>query len=69
MKTQVLFITFVTIYWASFGLAQITDKVTQPIEPFETANIRLEQNATDGDVEVVFEIKGGDDGLYELTVV
>ena len=69
MKTQILLVTFVTIYWASFGLAQITAKDTQPVEPFAEANIRFEQNTTDGDVEVVFEIKGGDDGLNKLTVV
>ena len=31
------------------------------------ASVRFEQNATDGDVEVVFEITGGDVGLVELT--
>jgi hypothetical protein len=36
---------------------------------FATASIRFEQNATDGDVEVVIEAKGGDDGLARLSVV
>jgi hypothetical protein len=36
---------------------------------FAVASIRFEQNATDGDVEVVIEAKGGDDGLAKLTVV
>ena len=36
---------------------------------FSVANVRFEQNATDGDVEVVFEVKGGDEGLTMLTVV
>ena len=36
--------------------------------PFATATVHFEQNATDGDGEVVFEIKGGDDGLSKLTV-
>ena len=36
---------------------------------FSVANVRFEQNATDGDVEVVFEVKGGDEGLAMLTVV
>lgn len=35
---------------------------------FAVASVRFEQNATDGDVEVVFEVKGGDDGLTSLTV-
>jgi hypothetical protein len=38
-------------------------------DPFETASVRFEQNATDGDVEVVFQVKGGDDGLAKLVVV
>lgn len=69
MKKQIFLVTFVTIYWISFGLAQETPKETSMSEPFDEANIRFEQNATDGDVEVVFEIKGGDDGLNELTVI
>jgi hypothetical protein len=35
---------------------------------FAVATVRFEQNATDGDVEVVFEVKGGNDGLTSLTV-
>jgi hypothetical protein len=38
-------------------------------EPMEVAVVRFEQNATDGDVEVVFEAEGDDDGLAKLTVV
>jgi hypothetical protein len=37
--------------------------------PFALANVHFEQNATDGDVEAVFEVKGGNDGLAKLTVV
>lgn len=37
-------------------------------KPFAVANVHFEQNATDGDVEVVFEVKGGDYGLLELKV-
>lgn len=36
--------------------------------PFAVATVHFEQNATDGDVEVVFEVKGGDDGLTSVTV-
>jgi hypothetical protein len=39
-----------------------------PSAPFAVASVHFEQNATDGDVEVVFEVKGGDDGLTSLTV-
>jgi hypothetical protein len=40
-----------------------------PAEPFAIADVFFEQNATDKDVEVVFDVKGGDDGLVQLTVV
>jgi hypothetical protein len=40
-----------------------------PSESFTVARIHFEQNATDGDVEVVFEVKGGKEGLAKLTVV
>jgi hypothetical protein len=36
---------------------------------FAVANIRLEQNVTDGDVEIVIEAKGGEDGLAKFMVV
>ena len=36
--------------------------------PFAVASVHFEQNATDGDVEVVLEAMGGDDGLTSLTV-
>jgi hypothetical protein len=36
---------------------------------FELTKVQLEQNATDGDFEIVFEVMGGDEGLAKLTVV
>ena len=42
---------------------------TAPSKAFEAIGVRLEQNATDRDVEVVFEVTGGDEGLAQLTVV
>jgi len=36
--------------------------------PFAVAHIQLEQNATDGDFEVVLEAMGGGEGLAKLTV-
>jgi hypothetical protein len=44
---------------------QVTSGTTTP---FTTATVHFEQNATDGDVEVVFEVKGGAEGLAKLTV-
>jgi hypothetical protein len=37
--------------------------------PFPIAAVQFEQNATDGDMEVVFQVKGDKDGLAELNVV
>jgi hypothetical protein len=37
--------------------------------PFSVARVHFEQNATDQDVEVVFEVKGGNEGLANLTIV
>jgi hypothetical protein len=37
--------------------------------PFPIASAHLEQNVTDGDMEVVFQVKGGQEGLAELSVV
>lgn len=36
---------------------------------FATSTVHFEQNATDGDVEVVFAVKGGDEGLTALRIV
>ena len=36
--------------------------------PFSLAAVHFEHNATDGDVEVVFEVRGGTDGLAGLIV-
>jgi hypothetical protein len=49
-------------------VAYAAEKSAEP-ESFETASARFEQNATDGDVEAVFEAGGGDDGLVKLTIV
>jgi hypothetical protein len=38
-------------------------------EPFDTAEIHVERNATDGDTEIVIEAVGGDDGLCHFRVV
>ncbi len=41
---------------------------TAPPAAFALATVHMEQNATDGDVEVVFEVDGGDEGLAKLSV-
>jgi outer membrane lipoprotein-sorting protein len=49
--------------------ATVANKPGAKIESFDNASARFEQNATDGDVEAVFEAIGGDDGLAKLSVV
>ena len=39
------------------------------VTPFPVASVHFEQNFTDADVEVVFEVKAEDDGLAELFIV
>lgn len=53
----------------SFGDASAIGGDDTQSRPFDSANVRFEQNVTDGDVEVVFEVSGGDEGLTKLTVV
>lgn len=63
VHTAVL-VAFVVVCSGSARGAETTAAV-----PFSDASVHLEQNATDGDMEVVFEVKGGQDGLAELSVV
>ena len=51
------------------GLALAAEKTTEPAIPFAIATVHFEQNATDGDMEVVFEVKGNKDGLSKLAIV
>jgi hypothetical protein len=43
-------------------------KASAPPVPFPVATVHFEQNVTDGDIEVVFEVKGRDEGLAKLVV-
>ncbi len=60
----------VTLLMGSYGLARVsTSSESHPPESFAVARVLFEQNATDEDVEVVFEAKGGAEGLAKLTVI
>ena len=50
-------------------VAFAAEKPAPDSEAFEVASARFEQNATDADVEAVFEAIAGDDGLANLTVI
>jgi hypothetical protein len=62
-----------TIVVLAIGLLRVpslaADEVAANSGAFEVANVHFEQNATDGDVEAVVEIIGGDDGLTKLKLV
>lgn len=51
------------------GPALAADQSSDTVSPFDVAMVYFEHNATDGDAEVVFEVKGGHDGLARLSVV
>jgi hypothetical protein len=57
-----------TLLLGSAGLAFGAGDGSPPSK-FSAASIRFEQNATDGDVEVVFEVTGRHEGLAKLSVV
>jgi hypothetical protein len=47
----------------------VAEKSGSKTESFDVASARFEQNATDGDVEAVFEAIAGEDGLSKLAIV
>lgn len=67
MKYQKCFFFF--LIFSSLILAQSTKLKMEKQYSFSKAFVHFEQNATDGDVEAVFEIQGDDDGLDKLTVI
>lgn len=69
MSTKVKLLTLIILISCVFIQAQEEVKKSYPPLPFDKANVCFEQNATDGDAEIVFEIKAGDVGLTELKVV
>ena len=50
------------------GWARGADNASIAATPFPIASVHFEQNATDGDGEVVFQVKAGKAGLAELIV-
>lgn len=51
------------------GLGRSVEAKSAKAQAFPVASVHFEQNASDKDVEVVFEVKGRDDGLVDLKVV
>jgi hypothetical protein len=54
-----LFLLGMNLFFISQGVAMGADNESDTSMPFDTANVYFEQNATDGDVEVVFKVSGG----------
>src|SRR2546430_10108550 len=69
MTRRMQIVTGVTLLLASSGLALGTGKDPGLAGPFGVALVHLEQNATDGDSEVVLEATAGKEGLAKLAVV
>lgn len=69
MTIQMKIFTAITLLLVSHGIALGEGSKSDPFLPFTVASVHFEQNATDGDVEVVFKVKGSDEGLAKLTVV
>jgi hypothetical protein len=57
------------LLWAVCGWASTSQSELAQSNPFPTATVHFEQNATDGDVEVVFKVKAKDEGLSELKII
>jgi hypothetical protein len=68
VKGSVSLLVAAALLWGCRGQAPGAADQSNAAEAFEVASVHFEQNATDGDVEVVFQVKGGDEGLARLTV-
>jgi hypothetical protein len=66
---KVLLVAGIVIAGAVSIAPPLLTGASAPPRPFATASVHFEQNVTDGDVEVVFEVKGGADGLSGLSIV
>lgn len=70
MKKRLHILTGVTLLFGAYGLTFVgAGNKSNLAESFTKAQVHFEQNATDEDVEVVFEVKGGSEGLAKLNVI
>jgi hypothetical protein len=63
MRTRLLHAALVV------AVPAVAVSIADAAEPFDTADIHVETNATDADTEIVIEAVGGDDGLCHFRVV
>lgn len=69
LSKRIAILAGLTLLLVSLGMVLGISKESRSSVPFAVSSVHLEQNATDGDMEVVFEVKGGDEGLAKLTVI
>ncbi len=70
MKKRLWRLKGAALFLGAYGLVLANvGSASNPPESFTVASVHFEQNATDEDVEVVFEVKGGDEGLAKLAIV
>ncbi|MCZ6675915.1 MAG: hypothetical protein O7E52_01570 [Candidatus Poribacteria bacterium] len=69
MRKCIQILTGMALVLSLPGLLLTGGAGTSQHQSFEVASVHIEQNATDGDMEVVFQVKGGDDGLVRLKVI
>jgi hypothetical protein len=70
MRRRTAILAGAAVVMGAYGMTIVAVAgAARPPGRFATATVHFEQNATDGDVEVVFEVKGGADGLAGMTVV
>lgn len=70
MKKRLPVIAVAALIFGAYNLAFVgAGNKLSPPESFTVARVHFEQNATDEDVEVVFEVKGGSEGLSRLSVL
>ena len=68
MARGIRMIGTVTLLLSIHSLAWGAESKTGTPTPFPVARVHVEQNATDKDLEVLFEVIGGDEGLSKLLV-
>lgn len=71
MKVDGRFTTLLPVFaiLVATGIADRARSADSPTSKFPKATVRFEQNATDGDVEVVFEVTGRSEGMSALQIV
>ena len=68
MTRKLIIVTVAIFLFGTQFISQAQNKKAT-YEQFEDAKIYFEQNSTDGDAEVVFKAKAGDEGMTKLMVV